>query len=237
MAVIVPSVTLAELALKRPAAVDLLERLQLDYCCGGQRTLQEACSQRGLDAPTVIATIEALGDRSEPGLDAHDVRQASIGELCDHIVRAHHDEARTAMPRIAELLNRVVRVHGGEHGELADLRRVFTGLREELDDHLAVEEDMVFPACRAVEAGGSQASVDDAVLAMCEDSHEFAGEALSAMREVSGGYDPERALCGTHRALLEALHRFEVDLHQHVHEENNVLFPRVRDMAGTQAGS
>ena len=79
MAVIAPTMTLAELALERPAAVDLLERLQLDYCCGGQRTLREACSQRGLDPVTVIATIEALGDRGEPELDAHDVRRASIG--------------------------------------------------------------------------------------------------------------------------------------------------------------
>lgn len=224
-----PGMTLAELVLQRPASADLLERLRLDYCCGGRRTLATACAERGLDAQTVIALVEALGERPEPGPDAHDGRRASIGELCDHIVRAHHEPERRELPRIADLLDRVVRVHGGRHPELGDLRRMFTGLRSELEEHFALEEDTVFPACRAVEATESPAALDDAVLAMCEDSHEFAGEALSAMRELSGGYDAERAFCGTHRRLLEALRQFELDLHQHVHEENNVLFPRVRE--------
>jgi regulator of cell morphogenesis and NO signaling len=226
MRAIAPEMTLADLALQRPAAIPLLERLGLDYCCGGQRTFEEACSPRGLDARTVIAMIEALHDDPQLRTEVHDLRKASITELCDHIVRAHHETARKEMPKIAELLDRVVRVHGGEHPELADLRRTFTGLRDELEDHFALEETTVFPACRAIEADGS--SLDDAVLAMCEDSHELAGEALSAMRELSGGYERKRALCSTHRTLLEALEGFELDLHQHVHEENNVLFPRVR---------
>ena len=142
---------------------------------------------------------------------------------------AHHEPARRELPRIAELLDRVVRVHGGGHPELADLRRVFTGLRAELEEHFDLEEVTVFPACRALEAADSTAPVDDSVLALCEDSHEFAGEALSAMSELTDGYDTEQAFCGTHRALLEALQQFELELHQHVHEENNVLFPRVRE--------
>jgi regulator of cell morphogenesis and NO signaling len=224
-----PGMTLAELVLHRPASADLLERLRLDYCCGGRRTVEEACAERGLDAATLIAMLEALGERPEAGLDVHDVRRASISELCDHIIHAHHDPAMRELPRITELLDRVVRVHGARHAELADLRRVFTGLRTELEEHFVVEEETVFPACRAVEAADSPAVIDDAVLVMCEDAHEFAGEALEAMRELSGGYDCEHAFCGTHRALLEALERFELDLHQHVHEENNVLFPRVRE--------
>jgi len=225
-----PGTTLAELVLHRPASADLLERLRLDYCCGGRRTLAEACAERGLDAPTVIAMVEGLGERAEPGPDVHDVRRASIPDLCDHIVRAHHEPTRRQLPRIAELLDRVVRVHGGSHPELADLRRVFTGLRTELEEHFDLEEATVFPACRTLGAADSPATVDDSVLALCEDSHEFAGEALSAMRELTDGYETERAYCGTHRALLEALQRFELELHQHVHEENNVLFPRVREL-------
>jgi len=224
-----PGTTLADLVLQRPASADLLERLRLDYCCGGRRTLAEACAERGLDAPTVIAMVEALGERPQPGPDVHDVRRASIADLCDHIVHAHHEPTRRELTRIAELLDRVVRVHGGRHPELADLRRVFTGLRTELEEHFDLEEATVFPACRALEAADSPSTVDDGVLAMCEDSHEFAGEALSAMSELTGGYETEQAFCGTHRALVEALQQFELDLHQHVHEENNVLFPRVRE--------
>src|SRR5690349_7197593 len=227
-----PGRTLAELVLHRPASADLLERLRLDYCCGGRRTIEDARAERGLDARTAIAMIEALGEPSETGLDVPDARRASIAEMCALIVRAHHEPARSELPRIAQLLDRVVRVHGGRHAELGDLRRVFTGLRTELEEHFAIEEETVFPACRAADAADSPAAVDGAMLAMCEDSHEFAGEALEAMRELSGGYDREHAFCGTHRALLDALEKFELDLHQHVHEENNVLFPRVRERLG-----
>ncbi len=224
-----PGMTLAELVIQRPASADLLERLRLDYCCGGARSVEKACAERGLDAATVIAMLEAIGERPEPGPDVHDVRRASITELCDHIVLAHHEPERRELPRISELLDTVVRVHGGGHPELADLRRVFSGLRAELEEHFTLEEETVFPACRAVDAAASADALDDGVLALCEDSHEFAGEALSSMRELSGGYDVEHAFCGTHRSLLEALQKLELDLHQHVHEENNVLFPRVRE--------
>lgn len=225
---IAPTTTLGELVLVHPAAVPLLERLELDYCCGGRRTLEEACVQRGLDAHTVIAMIEALGTDAGPGIDAHNIGGASIAELCDHIVKAHHDETRRELPRIGDLLATVVRVHCGQRAELADLQRIFAGMREELEQHFALEEELLFPVCRAL--GDTPAWIDEDVLAMCEHTHELTGEALAALRELCGGYDSEKALCGTHRALLEALHRLELDLHQHVHEENNVLFPRVREL-------
>lgn len=223
------STPLGELLVRRPASLALLERLRLDYCCGGARTLAEACAQRGLDAHTVIAMIEALEGEGE--LEPHDIRQSSIAELCDHIVGAHHDPTRRDLSRIAELLDTVVRVHGGKHGELTDLARVFAGLRTELEEHMALEEDQLFPFCRSLDAGGAPPLPDPALIALLEHDHELTGEALSALRELSGGYDPALALCGTHRALLEALRGLEVDVHQHVHEENNVLFPRVRELA------
>lgn len=228
---IAPTIPLGELVLARPESVSLLERLQLDYCCGGGSTLEAACSQRDLDAHTVIAMIEALGTDAKLDVDPHDIGGASIGELCDHIVTAHHDKTRRELPRIAELLGTVVRVHGGRRPELADLQRIFSGMRAELEQHFALEEELLFPACHAIEAGETPAGINEAVLAMCEHTHELTGEALAALRELCGGYDSAPALCGTHRALLEALHRLELDLHQHVHEENNVLFPRVRERA------
>jgi regulator of cell morphogenesis and NO signaling len=153
----------------------------------------------------------------------------SLGELCDHIVAVHHERLRRDLPQIDELLTSVMRVHGPVHLELRGLPAAFAGLRATLDGHLDREERTLFPACRALEeAPGAVPTVDEALLAAREDDHRRSGDALVALREMTAGYDTGRALCRTHRRLLEALHALELDLHEHIHEEADVLFPRVR---------
>jgi len=230
-----PDKSLGELAAERPARAELFERLRFDYCCGGGQTLAHACQQRGLDPETVCRMLEAL-ESLQPGgrlLDTRhgepdDWRSSSIAELCEHIVTAHHDRLRVELPRIDELLGTVVRVHGTRHHELADLLRLFRSLRQELESHIQTEEQVVFPACRAAERGRAQ--VPEEVLAAHEQEHQQTGDVLAALRELAHDYDPASALCATHRRLLDALERFERDLHQHIHEENNVLFVRARAM-------
>lgn len=229
MSTIDHAATLGGLVARDPSAGTLFEQLGIDYCCGGRRTLAEACAPRGLDAETVAVMLDALhAGRGRPRPDEHDVARASITELCDHIVIAHHERLRTELPQIAELLDTVVRVHGADHPELLDLRRLFTGMRNELEEHLAVEERTLFPACRALDIVGGHGTLDDDLLASLQDGHAATGDALRALRELSGGYETDAALCGTHRRLLQALRALETELHQHVHEENNVLFARVR---------
>lgn len=225
-----PAATLGDLVVRQPAAAALFERFGLDYCCGGRRSLEDACAQHGLDAKTVTVLLDAL--RNEPDLHDlphHDVAHCSMAELCEHIVTRHHEPLRADLPRVDELLGTVVRVHGKSHPELADLQRLFSGLRGELEIHMRLEEHLLFPACRAVEEHGDASGFDAGVIALLEDEHDTTGDALSALRELCGGYDGERALCSTHRKLLQSLRALELDLHQHVHEENNVLFPRVRE--------
>jgi regulator of cell morphogenesis and NO signaling len=225
--------TLGSLIVAQPEAAMLFERLGLDYCCGGNRTLDEACRQKGLDAKTVNALLQALAhEPRDARLAAHDVARTTITELCDHIVARHHDPLRRELPRISDLLATVVRVHGKDHPDLHDLQRLFAGTREELEEHLRTEEATVFPACRALDDGEPDATVDPDVLALLEDDHAHTGDVLIALRELAGGYRTEAALCGTHRTLLKALRAFELDMHQHIHEENNVLFGRVRDRIG-----
>ena len=222
------SATLGDLVLRRPATAGLFERLGFDYCCGGRRTLAEACAQRGLDAGTVATLLDALA--GEPvDARAHDVARASLAELCDHIVAAHHEPLRAELPRISERLATVVRVHGAGHAELGDVQRVFETLRGELEVHMRREEHILFPACRALEGRGDASLFGAGDVDPLEDDHESTGEALSALRELCDDYQPAQALCGTHGALLRALRELELELHQHIHEENNVLFPRVRE--------
>ena len=231
-----PTATLGDLALDRPGAAALFERLGLDYCCGGRRTLEDACAQRGFDAKTVAVLLDAL--RDEPIVDDlphHDVARCSIAELCEHIVAHHHEPLRADLTRIDELLGTVVRVHGKGHPELAALQRLFATMRGELEIHMRLEEHTLFPACRALEERGDASRFDAGVIALLEDDHETTGDALSGLRELCGGYDLERALCATHRKLLQSLQALELGLHQHVHEENNVLFRRVRGRVAAAA--
>jgi regulator of cell morphogenesis and NO signaling len=222
--------SLGELVVARPQAAEVFERLRLDYCCGGATSLADACAERELDAGTVAALLDALPDGAaeHEGPVAHDVAQASIAELCDHIVLAHHGPVRPALDRIDHLLATVVRVHGASQPNLLDVDRLFAALRSDLEAHMNVEEGNLFPACRTLETSDPSA-FDDSLLALLQDDHTATGDTMAAIRKLTADFDERKARCSTHRELLTELRAFELDLHQHIHEENNVLFPRVRE--------
>lgn len=210
--------TLAELALQRPSAARVLARLGLDYCCGGARSLEEACRDKGLDAKTVAAFLDA---ENEPvSVESTDWTTAPLATLCEHIVEAHHARLRWDLPRLAELAERAERAHAAQLPALKDLRAELAELRSELEHHIEDEERTLFPLiARGAQLEGH--SLDELL-----HDHSQTGERLARLRELGGGYNSETALCNVHRTLLLGLHALELDLHQHVHEENNVLFPR-----------
>lgn len=227
-----PEQTLGSLVEKRPALAPILERLRLDYCCGGSRTLSEACRSRGLDPVTVAVALERLEGLEQARFDPHDLRRATLPELCDHVVAMHHERLRRELPHVEKLLATVVRVHGTDHRELHDLERLYSALARDLLEHLDSEEGELFPAIRALAAGEPSDPELTVLVAEHGVEHAQVGDGLAALRELAGGYAPERAYCNTHRRLLEALEDLEQDLHQHVHEENNLLFPRALAAAG-----
>lgn len=218
--------SLGQIVRDRPAAAAVFEKIGLEFCCGGGQTLAAACEERGLDPATVAVMLDAL---PEPGSDpsGHDLSRSSIGEICDHIVTEHHDRFREESEKLSEIVETVIRVHGPEHPELADLGRDFTRMRDDMLTHAAREEEELFPAASKASVGGE--SLDPAILAELEDDHRETGELLEAIRELCGEYDLDRAFCGTHRLMLMKLHDLELDTHQHVHEENNILFPKIRE--------
>lgn len=225
MAAVSTTTTVAELVLDRPARARLFEQLGVDYCCGGKRTLAEACRERGLDADTVVALLNAdLADGPAPA----DWSRAPLGELCDHIVEAHHGFLRRELPRLSTLWEKVERAHGAESPAAAEVRATFEQLRIELEQHTTEEEETVFPRLRDAEEGGSLDEAFAAELAKLEHEHDHAGALLARLDELTDGFDLEGALCNTHRAAVDGLHELERDLHEHIHEENNILFPRAR---------
>ncbi len=213
-----PSRSLAELVLDRPGAAQLLERLGLDYCCGGKQSLAEACEEQGLD-PTTVARFLERG--AEPvSVEQVDWRREPLADLCAHIVEQHHARLRWELPRLTELAERAAAVHGDHLPALHELRDELARLRTELEEHIDDEERRLFPALLRGDA------FDAEEIAALEHEHDDTGARLRRLRELGGDYATEQALCNTHRALLEGLHGLELDVHQHVHEENNVLFPR-----------
>jgi regulator of cell morphogenesis and NO signaling len=213
-----PSHSLAELVLEGPSSARVLAQLGLDYCCGGRRSLIEACAEQGLDAETVVVFLER---QVEPvALERTDWASAPLADLCAHIVDEHHNRLRWDLPRLTELAERAASVHGDACPELHELREELAQLRAELEEHIDDEERRLFPAVVAGEP------LDREELEEFEREHDVTGARLRRLRELARGYETGRALCNTHRALLEGLHGLELDVHQHVHEENNILFPR-----------
>jgi regulator of cell morphogenesis and NO signaling len=233
MSTIDPAASLGELVAERPARTAVrtaAARLLLRRTT----TLAEACNHRGLEIDTVRRALDALDAASieREGSESKDWRRASVAELCAHIVAVQHDGLRKAPARVEALLSIVVRVHGWAQLDLRDLQRAFVGLRGEVEPRLASEQSVLFPACLALERRG--AAIEETLLEEHERECASVGDGLAALRVLGGDYDPQHAVCSTHRALLDALAAFELDLHQHIHEENNVLLPRVRELnAGT----
>lgn len=221
-----------EIVAADPGAARVFEALQIDFCCGGKQALEVVCEERGLDATTVIAMIAAAERLPAAGGD-HDLSGASIGEICDHIVSAHHEPTREQLVRIGELAAKVDRAHGAERPALVELHARFDALNADMTAHMDTEERTLFPACREPSTAIPAAKLES-LLAEHEAEHAAVGEGLAELRALGGGYDESAALCNTHRVLLHSLREFEADTHQHVHEENNILFPRVRTELATE---
>ncbi len=224
-----PESTVAEVAVSNPAAPRLFESLGIDYCCGGKRTLREAASRAGLSPDLLLSSLEGL-QSANPEAD-RDWSAATLPELIQHIVDAHHVYIRTETPRIEGLLAKVVAKHGPNHPELIELQDVFLALAQELSTHLMKEEQIVFPVATQLHQGfdsqsGCFATIGMPIARMFEE-HDDAGELLASIRRLTNNFTTPEEACMSFKALYHALNEFERDLHQHIHLENNILFPKV----------
>ncbi len=227
------SQTVAALVVEKPHLARVFERLGIDYCCGGRQSLAEACSRAGVDQ-SELANLLASADTDATDEPAEDWSAAPLSQLTRHIVERHHAYLQTELPRLAQLISKVVAAHGENHAELAEVARVFDALQAELSSHMMKEERVLFPIVETMEQSAKSGrslpafhcgSVDNPIAVM-EDEHQHAGDALARLRSLTGGYVPPADACPTYHALLDSLARLEADLHLHIHKENNILFPR-----------
>jgi regulator of cell morphogenesis and NO signaling len=220
--------------------------LDIDYCCGGKRKLGEAVKETGIEWQAFMQSMSEAS-ATETGGSAHlNWKEAALSILVDHILEKHHAFTKEQLLRLESLLGKVRAAHGEKHGEmLAQLQHLYDGLHGELDSHLLKEEQILFPAIKAIDAfvngKGDKpvlhcGSVVNPIRQM-EAEHDSAGETLVDMRKTTNSYRLPADACLTFKALYQGLQALEADLHEHIHLENNILFPKSIEMEKIISGN
>ena len=232
--------TVREYALEIPAATRIFEKLGIDYCCGGGTSLSDACVKAGVTVDEVLDSL-ARTQCSEEKIAGEEWQGASDAALVAHIVETHHEFTRDELVRLEALLAKVCGVHGPNHPELFRVQSQFQELRRDLEPHMLKEEQVLFPYIIRIEESIAKeqpppvprfGTVRNPVRMMMTE-HDAAGEILRTMREASSDYTTPPDGCISFQTLYSALTALEADLHQHIHLENNILFPRAAEREDT----
>jgi regulator of cell morphogenesis and NO signaling len=233
-----PNLTVGDLVRQSPTRARVFEQLNIDYCCGGKVSLARACEKRGIDTGEVLKQLE-VNDAINSAEDLVDADAMSLIELAEHIEETHHAYLREELPRLEFMTEKVSRVHGDKEPRLLRVREAFVALKAELEPHMMKEERVLFPIIRELEASASRpefhcGSVANPIRQM-EHEHDQAGDALAIIREATDDFLPPEWACNTYRAMLDSLEKLEADMHQHVHKENNVLFPKAIELEAARS--
>jgi regulator of cell morphogenesis and NO signaling len=230
--------TVRELALESSTAPRVLEQFGLDYCCGGNRPLSDACRAANVRIDDVLDALESAALSAQKIDSNRSWTTEPLSELIAHINATHHKYTRSEIARLSPLMDKVAAKHGANHPELIEIHSTFQALAQELTTHLMKEEMVLFPyVIRMEEATTAHEPVlpppfgtIQNPVSMMENEHDSAGNALRAMRKASRDYTAPTDACVSFQTLYKGLAEFEADLHQHIHLENNILFPRATAM-------
>jgi len=228
--------TVREIALEQPTAIRVFEQFGIDYCCGGRKPLAEACTARNLEIAAVIAALEEA--EKKPATELDKWSDKSLESLSSHIVAKHHAYVKSELPRLAQLAQKVVNRHGSTKPELPLIATTLKHLDEELTQHLAKEEAVLFPYIARLEQSISNGTPKPRScfgtvsnpIAMMTQEHDAAGTLLAEIRRLSENFSTPPDACPTFHAFYNGLKEFEQDLHQHIHLENNIYFPRAIEL-------
>ncbi len=226
--------TVRELAIEIPNATRIFEKARIDYCCGGSQPLDQACMQAGVDIEELVRQLSSPENANDVNTAPVEPVEGSLAELANHIVKKHHEFTRAECERLTGLLEKVCGAHETNHPELRAIQTDFEVLRAELEPHMLKEEVVLFPYITRMEvaslSGGSMpfapfGTVNNPIAAMMRE-HDAAGDILKNMRQLSNNFTVPEDGCFSYHILYNALGELEADLHQHIHLENNILFPR-----------
>jgi regulator of cell morphogenesis and NO signaling len=225
--------SVADIALRFPQSIGIFNRYNLDYCCNGKKSFQQMCTKASLDAASVWSEILAKQEAA-----THDPRDVfenwELPLLIDHIVSHHHAYVRESIPQLQALLTKICKVHGDEHPELEEIRDEFNELSDELIHHLPKEENVLFPAIKGMIAKSNDRLLLQSIqapVAVMEDEHETAGRLIKSIRSKTNNFTPPENACLSYQMTFKLLQEFEADLMQHIHLENNIVFPKALSLS------
>ncbi|WP_339211571.1 iron-sulfur cluster repair di-iron protein [Aeribacillus sp. FSL K6-8210] len=220
--------TVGEIVAMLPKASDVFKKNKIDFCCGGDRSLKEAADKRGVAIEELMSQLQdlyaAIDEKTEKNW-----LTATYSELIDHIINKHHRYLLEEMPNLSPYVTKVMRVHGGNHPHLIKVHKLFNELKTELEQHLWKEESEVFPLISQFEKQPTSENEQKMkkMIADLTNEHDKTGDIIKEIRRITNDYTLPNGACRTYQLVYNRLEALESDLFEHIHLENNVLFPRI----------
>jgi regulator of cell morphogenesis and NO signaling len=220
--------TVGEIVAVFPKASDLFKSYKIDFCCGGNRSLQDVLKERNLPVEDILQQLNTLYQHSLEKIKKNWL-QASYTELIDHIIQKHHRYLSEELPLLNPYVTKVLRVHGAEHPHLLRIHTLFNQLKTELEQHTIKEETETFPLILQFENEPTAENYKKMkrVVAELVQEHNTAGDIIKEIREITSDFTPPKGVCRTYQLVYKRLEILESNLFEHIHLENNILFPRV----------
>ncbi len=224
--------TLSQIVAKDHHAAAVFEKHNLDFCCKGNKSLGEACKEKGINADEILSELQnSNASKDDNGLRFNDWE---LDFLTDYIVNNHHQYVRNAIPIISAHAEKVAQVHGKRHPETIEINKIFSVVYKDLKQHLMKEEEILFPYIKylvKIKNNGSKpeppyfGTIKNPI-SMMEAEHTSAGDSLFQIRKLTDNYSLPADACTTYTTYYKELKEFEEDLHKHVYLENYILFPK-----------
>lgn len=226
--------TLGQIAVKDLRKAAVFKKYGLDFCCGGKKTVKEACAEKGIDPAMVEKELNEADKNLATRALPYD--EWSLDFLADYIVQTHHSYVRKTLPDLVAYATKVASVHGGQHPELLEIRNLVNEVNAEMTAHMVKEEKVVFPYIKELVRNNGTASQAEEFgsvrqpINLMEEEHETVGAAMEQIRALSSDYTVPADGCASYKLLFHMLEEFEGDLHIHIHLENNILFVKAMEL-------
>lgn len=231
--------TIGEIVAGNFRTAQVFEKYGLDFCCGGKKTISDACDKHGVNADELINELQTVGINGNGKSTDYSSWEADF--LIDYIINTHHAYITNALPSIYAHSRKVAGAHGENHPEVIEIADYFSKVQEDLKAHMLKEEKMLFPYIKKLAEINRKkldvqyppfGTVNNPIKVM-EAEHAEVGELFSKINKLSRNYTPPEDACTTFRVLFQELKEFENDLHIHIHLENNILHPKAIELEKT----
>lgn len=219
--------TIAEIVSDDISTASIFKKYKLDFCCGGGKTVENACKKENINVDDVVNDL--LNNTSKKEAPNLNFKDWSAEFLADYIVYVHHTYIKQNLSIISEFADKVANVHGQHEPKTIEIAQIFSTISSELTSHMGKEEFILFPAIKA-KADNPNFEFDEKTLSLVKEEHEEVGTMIKKIQELSSDFTPPEWACNTFKALYFKLEEFTNDLYQHIHLENNILFPKVKNL-------